>query len=283
MDSIRLSQINEALNYDKNINGMVWNLEKKRTAAFPDPEVLPYSQLGEETMTTTKEGSNSLKVLLEAKIASVVQFINSQDQSSAADIGQVQPLVQAYNQVVAPYASTQLTQQTREAILTEVRYLLSKLGDLTKALRRAIQTVAHNPFLDFAVRYCVICLAVAEIMGGQIKTAKLLPISDEDIEDKVNNLLDKNASWKAAVQRNPRPGGGPGGGPPPPPPPPPGGFRGFRPGGPREGPAPPPPPPTDPSGPSPPGGWPPSSPEASSGGLPTGRDRKSTRLNSSHT
>ena len=92
MDSIRLSQINEALNYDKNINGVVWNLEKKRTAAFPDPEVLPYSQLGEETMTTTKEGSNSLKVLLDAKIASVVQFINSQDQSSAADIGQVQPL-----------------------------------------------------------------------------------------------------------------------------------------------------------------------------------------------
>ena len=74
MDSIRLSQINEALNYDKNINGMVWNLEKKRTAAFPDPEVLPYSQLGEETMTTTKEGSNSLKVLLDAKIASVAQL-----------------------------------------------------------------------------------------------------------------------------------------------------------------------------------------------------------------
>ena len=64
MDSIRLSQVNEALNYDKNINAMVFNLEKKRTAMFPDAEVLPYSQIGEETMTTTKEGANSLKVLL---------------------------------------------------------------------------------------------------------------------------------------------------------------------------------------------------------------------------
>ena len=29
MDSIRLSQISEALNYDENINSMVFNLEKK--------------------------------------------------------------------------------------------------------------------------------------------------------------------------------------------------------------------------------------------------------------
>ena len=56
MDSIRLGQIHEALNYDKNINAMVFNLEKKRTATFPDPEVLPYSQIDEKTMTTAKEG-----------------------------------------------------------------------------------------------------------------------------------------------------------------------------------------------------------------------------------
>ena len=71
MDSIRLSQVNEALNYDKNINAMVFNLEKKRTAMFPDAEVLPYSQIGEETMTTTKEGANSLKVTGSASGASL--------------------------------------------------------------------------------------------------------------------------------------------------------------------------------------------------------------------
>ena len=41
MDSIRLSQVNEALNYDKDINAMVFNLEKKRIAMSPDDEVLP--------------------------------------------------------------------------------------------------------------------------------------------------------------------------------------------------------------------------------------------------
>ena len=41
MDSIMLSQINEALNYDKNINTMVFKLEKKRAAMSPDPIVVP--------------------------------------------------------------------------------------------------------------------------------------------------------------------------------------------------------------------------------------------------
>ena len=61
MDSLRLSQVHEALNYDKNINAMVFNLEKKRTAMYPDPEVLPYSQIGEETMTSTKEGGELIE------------------------------------------------------------------------------------------------------------------------------------------------------------------------------------------------------------------------------
>ena len=94
MDSMRLNQINEALNYDKNINAIVFNPEKKRTAMFPDAEVIPYSQIGEETMTTTKEGTNSLKVLLDAKIAAVAQLnrhvgTDAGYASATDDIGQV--------------------------------------------------------------------------------------------------------------------------------------------------------------------------------------------------
>ena len=215
MDSIRLSQINEALNYDKNINAMVFNLEKKRTAQFPDPEVLPYSQLGEETMTSTKDGSNSLKVLLEAKIAIVVQFTNVLDKASAVNIGQVQPLIQAYNQVVAPYASTQITQQTKEAILTEVRYLLGRLGDLKKALQQAIRISIRSRMFNYAAKYCVVALAVAEIMDKQIKTAKLFPINDDDIQREIDSLLNENANWRQAMATGDDDDGD-GGGPPPP-------------------------------------------------------------------
>ena len=77
MDSIRLRQINEVLNYDKNINAMVFSLEKKRTATFPDEEVLPCSQIAEEMGTNIQQGSNALKVMLESKIASVAQLIRA--------------------------------------------------------------------------------------------------------------------------------------------------------------------------------------------------------------
>ena len=166
MDSIRLSQVKEALNYDKNINAMVFNLEKKRTAMFPDAEVLPYSQIGEETMTTTKQGANSLKVLLDAKLASVLQLTQSipkNDYSSANDVGQIQPVVQAYNQAVTPFSSTMITQQTRDAILVEMRDLLDRLGKLKKGLNEVFATV-RNPFLDDVVNNCVVALAVVELM-----------------------------------------------------------------------------------------------------------------------
>ncbi len=44
---------------------------------FPDEEVLPYSQIGEETMTNTKEGTNSLKVLRDANLVNVLQLTQS--------------------------------------------------------------------------------------------------------------------------------------------------------------------------------------------------------------
>ena len=107
MDSIRLGQINEVLNYDKNINSMVFNLEKKRTATFPDEEVLPYSQIAEEMETSIQQGSNTLKVMLESKIASVAQLnravgVDSGYSPAFADISATKPIIQAYNQVVTP-------------------------------------------------------------------------------------------------------------------------------------------------------------------------------------
>ncbi len=37
MDVMRLRQINEALGYDKSMNAMVWDIERKRVAQNPDP------------------------------------------------------------------------------------------------------------------------------------------------------------------------------------------------------------------------------------------------------
>ena len=54
MDAIRLRQINEALGYDRSMNAMVFNIEKKRVARYPDEEVIPESQITEEMADTAK-------------------------------------------------------------------------------------------------------------------------------------------------------------------------------------------------------------------------------------
>ena len=96
MDSIRLGQINEVLNYDKNINSMVFKLEKKRVAMSPDPIVVPYSQVNAEALTAAKAALDQLRVLLDSKRASLSLMIRpgsrieSQEfASGASDVGQV--------------------------------------------------------------------------------------------------------------------------------------------------------------------------------------------------
>ena len=51
MDAIRSRQIDEVLNYDKNANAMVLNLEKN-TNAFPDEpfKQMPYSSIDMEVL-----------------------------------------------------------------------------------------------------------------------------------------------------------------------------------------------------------------------------------------
>ncbi len=103
---------------------------------------------------------------MDAKIATVAQLnrhvgIDAGYASATDDIGQVQPLVQACNQAVAPFISTQLTQQTKDTILTEMRYLLERLGTLDTGLENALR---NDNMVGDSVRYCVAALAVFSIM-----------------------------------------------------------------------------------------------------------------------
>ena len=61
MGSIKISQISEALNYDKNIDSMVFSLEKKRAAQNPDPLVVPYSQVIAEALTAARASLDQLR------------------------------------------------------------------------------------------------------------------------------------------------------------------------------------------------------------------------------
>ena len=65
MDAIRLRQINEALGYKRNIVAMVFDIEQKRVARYPDEPL--DSQIDADIETTTKEDVNALRIILHNK------------------------------------------------------------------------------------------------------------------------------------------------------------------------------------------------------------------------
>ena len=108
-----LIQISEDLGHDKNMNAMVFSIEKKRVARNPDADVVPDSQADEEMETTSQERVNALRVILvntcanlSAMIRPGVKIESTQTAYAAREISQVETAVQSYNAAGAPYASS---------------------------------------------------------------------------------------------------------------------------------------------------------------------------------
>ena len=112
MDAIRLRQIDEVLGYDKRINTMVFGIEKKRVARYPDER--PESQYDADAETKMKDNINALRVLLDNRYANVsimqrpgISIISDQFSNASKEVFQVETVVQSYNTAVAPLASNQ--------------------------------------------------------------------------------------------------------------------------------------------------------------------------------
>ena len=66
MNDLRRRQIEEVLDYDKNINAMVFNIQKKNVGLTTE-SLLPYTQLNAEVNESVSTSINQLFVLLERK------------------------------------------------------------------------------------------------------------------------------------------------------------------------------------------------------------------------
>ncbi|MFM7979380.1 MAG: hypothetical protein ACKPKO_08705, partial [Candidatus Fonsibacter sp.] len=138
MDAIRLRQIDEMLGYDKKINTMVFGIEKKSVARYPDER--PESQYGADAETTMKYSINALLVLLDNRFANIsimqrpgVSIISDHFSNASKEVFQVGTVVQSYNTAVAPLASNQ-NMMFRQTTSNQMRELLNTLGALIKGL-----------------------------------------------------------------------------------------------------------------------------------------------------
>ena len=161
MDAIRLRQIDEVLGYDKRINTMVFGIEKKRVARYPDER--PESQYDADAETTMKDNINALRVLLDNRYANVsimqrpgISIISDQFSNASKEVFQVETVVQSYNTAVAPLASNQ-NMMFRQTTSNHMRELLDTLGALVKGLTSLANHMAETIDCVYACARILLC------------------------------------------------------------------------------------------------------------------------------
>ena len=120
MDALRMSQIREALDADKIVQGQAFDIVK-RYVSTQQEEPVEYQQLNEEDINTAGELVSAFQELLEKKLAEVSHRVrnNSGDApSSNSEIGLVEDVVNAYNKIISIVINPGNTQQTKEALHT---------------------------------------------------------------------------------------------------------------------------------------------------------------------
>jgi hypothetical protein len=217
MDAIRLRQIDEALSYDRNINAMVFDIEKKRAARYPETEVIPDSQTDEDMEATSTEQVNALRVILDNKYANLLGMIRpgvkiDSDQFTYAsrETSQVETVVQSYNSAVAPYTSSKI-QMFKQRLLYKLQELLGPVGlirnGLMKLITSIVRKMARNddglrPTLSFYFVRCVEVLAVYDLMYEYIKSGKLIQITSGDVQARISELLQGRPNWRSVANHD---------------------------------------------------------------------------------
>ena len=258
MDTIRLRQIDEALGYDKKIITMVFGIDRKRVARYPDERT--DSQYDSDAETMIKDKINALRVILDNRYANIsimqrpgINILSDQFSNASKEVFQVKSVVQSYNTAVAPLASSQ-NAMLRQTTSNQMLELLNILGAFIKGLTSLTNHMAEiidgagTPAHIFYFVRCVESPDAFDLIDHYIRSDKLIQILHGDVEAHAWALINNEPVWKRIATHDQvkelfRNLGvsatGTKGGPPPPPPPPGGSPPRPTPGG---GPEPRPPP-----------------------------------------
>ena len=113
MGALRLRQIDEALGYDKHMNTMVFDMEKKRVAQkmreMPRDD---YAMIDAQNMMDVNDAANALQLMLDGKLGNLSVMARSgrsvdsaQFGYAAKDVWEVEDVVSKYNEISALFMS----------------------------------------------------------------------------------------------------------------------------------------------------------------------------------
>ena len=150
MNDLRRRPFEEVSDYDKNINAMVFKIEKKNVGLTTD-NLLPYTQLNAEVNDAVQTSINQLIVLLEKKKSEAHTYqnhnytIQGMQKAAVSELGNIEEVLRLYNTAVEPYLGmkTALTQTTKGQLLMNVRKIMPQLTYLINSLRTMLEDLRN--------------------------------------------------------------------------------------------------------------------------------------------
>ena len=145
MDALRKQQINEILNYDRNMNLQVLALERKQVANWGAEGGETGELLNQDVIDASNSLVNSLFVLLDkrrADINTVSRWDFDGNDKAYGDaingLGRISEVVDAYSQLVSTYMSNN-TKQTKSIILSSIRRMLGYVSEIRRKVSNHTQ------------------------------------------------------------------------------------------------------------------------------------------------
>ena len=148
IDSIRRRQIDEVLNYDKNMNLQVLSLQRKNVSTMEGVTDLALTQK-QSVIDSTNAQVNSLMLLLDKKRSEVVALPHytaahrQQNTRSVDELTRVYEVIDLYNQLMSAYLANNSV-QTTQMVQSSVRRLLAYVAPIHRGLVGLIDTYAGN-------------------------------------------------------------------------------------------------------------------------------------------
>ncbi len=148
MGAIRLRQIEEVMGYDKHVNVMVMDMERKRVSqTIREKPEDTYALIDSQKMLDVIDATNQLRLMLDGKLASLsvisrpsANVDGEQFAGAAQDVWQVEAVVSKYNEISAPFVSANGATSLQQNIMRQSLELLKPVN----AIKRGVNSVLNG-------------------------------------------------------------------------------------------------------------------------------------------
>ena len=225
MDAIRLRQIDEALGYDKHMNAMVFNMEKKRVAqTIREMSRDDYAIIDAQKMMDANDAANALRSMLDGKLGQLSLLTHQglsidirQFLSATKDVWEVESVVSKYNAISAPFMLANGATALPQNIMRRAQELLRPVGAIKNGLNNVINNISRmvrnrddsDPLMPTATFYflrLIEALAAYIMLYEHLASSRLLPITPSDLTTRVWDVINHKKGmarhrWGARMSR----------------------------------------------------------------------------------